>query len=94
MPATRKLGSEILLEAFPQARALWSLTASNDKGYVNAFTLTGYSINGCVVVLQEFAEHGWDVYVQASPSGEIAETIKAVARATARTHGDYRNPTV
>lgn len=90
----RKPGSLVIEETFPQARKLWSLTAGNRDGYVNAFTVTGYNINGHVVVLQEFAEHGWDVYVQASPSGEIDETLKAVAIATKRTDGDYRNPGV
>jgi hypothetical protein len=95
---SRKLGSELLLERFPQARALWSHTFSNRAGYVNAFTITAYSIGGRVVVLQEFAEHGWDVYVQASPSGEIAATLDAVAEAVKPMLGalkqDYNNPEV
>jgi len=92
----RKQGFEVLMERFPDARVLWSHTFSNRDGYVNAFTITAYNINGRVVILQEFAEHGWDVYVQASPSGEIAATLDAVAEAIKPMLGalkpDYTNP--
>lgn len=74
----RKPGFEHLLEHFPHARQLWSLTTPEKDGFVNAFSVTAYNVEGQPVLLQEFGEdlhHSWDVYVQASKSGEIAETI-------------------
>jgi hypothetical protein len=80
----RKLGSELIAERFPNARALWRIGTTSDA---EPFTITAYGINGRVVLLQEFGDsrgNSWDVYVQASDSGEIEATLAAVEARVAR----------
>lgn len=69
----RKSGSEILGARFPTAKMLWSVT--HDGG----FTISGWNINGRSVLLHEFGwtrGNSWDVFVQASQSGEVNKTLE------------------
>jgi hypothetical protein len=75
----RKPGSALIAERFPNATILWTLDYGNENGW--PFTVTAYSINGRVVLLQQFGEsrgNTWDVYVPASDSGKISDTLDAL----------------
>jgi len=88
----RKPGSQILTERFPNAIELWAVVVKRPGTAIVEFAVTAYSINGHVVILQEFTDQragSWDVYVQASESAEIEATLAAVER---RVVGEIEDP--
>jgi len=80
----RPKGSSVMNDAFPLNRPLWQLVAERKNGFSNPFLLTALQINGRVVLLQEFGgahEGSWDVFVPATDSGKITDTVAAVEAA-------------
>lgn len=51
-------------------RPLWSLNARNADGFVHAFQITAWAKNGRVLLTQEFAEHGYEIFY-ASPTMKV-----------------------
>lgn len=91
--AARISGSEALLRRFPDAVKLWETSYPVDAALAGGrvrqaegFSLTGYLIDGRVVILQEFfgsRAGSWDVYCPASESPSIEETLEAISQPAA-----------
>lgn len=80
-------GFQHIIERFPQARKLWEVHDKNqpNSGYRGVGTLTGYSINGLVLVLHEYPDQdGWQIYAPATDSNEIEETLVAIEQRSRR----------
>lgn len=83
---TGRDGCTALVNRFPQANHLWSLGLDRDgqRSLDGVFTLTAYNVDGVVVIVQQFIGRGFDIYVPASASPQIATTLDAVEAAIKR----------
>lgn len=79
MPQLRKRvsGGEVLQARFPNAHRLWT----TDVQVGHPFTLTAYAIKSQVVLVLNHDE-GWEVYLPASTSNRITDTLNAVEKFT------------
>lgn len=74
-----KTGSDRLIERFPGARFLYMLRQIISGRPITDGAISAYGIGPVVVLVQQYDDGGWQLYVPASPTNDITATLDAVA---------------
>ena len=79
-----KVAKESLEEflARHNARLGWELDSSAYDDFVHPFKIQCYFIGGHTVMIQRWESDGWEVFMSATESNNIADTFEAIEKRT------------
>ena len=74
-----KPGWHHLVQRFPDARFLWTARQVTIGQPQSAGAISAYAINAVIVLIQQYDDGGWQMYVPAVAGNEIGLTLEAIA---------------